>query len=74
MTELISCGFFTEPEVALPSLTHNPAPEEPEDDAIRRTSTGSRLSDYGIPSQTQGNIMIKNFEIIKIIRLKQFVT
>lgn len=57
--------FFAEPEVALP---HNPAPEEAEDNATRRTSTGSRLSNYGISPQTQGAIMISNFEYIKIMK------
>lgn len=67
--------FFAEPQDALPSLTHAiPAPEEAEDDEIRRTSTGSRLSDYGILSQTQGNIMIKKSDINKIMKLKQFTT
>lgn len=30
------------------------APEEAEEEIPRRISTGSRLSDYGAPSQTQG--------------------
>lgn len=43
--------YFADPlHIGLPRVT--PAPETEE--MPMRTSTGSRLSDYGVPSHTQG--------------------
>lgn len=47
--------FFTDLlHSVLPCSVPAPALEEADSEPPRRTSAGSRLSDYGVPSQTQG--------------------